>query len=77
MPKSQCSQKQGRCPAARDALRLAAAMLEAGDNSKEDYDKWRYHYPEFDAPQKRAKVMSQRLSDLLVEAQKSPNISEE
>ncbi len=59
------------------AWRQAAAMLEAGDNSKEDYDKWRYHYPEFDAPQKRAKVMSQRLSDLLVEAQKSPNISEE
>ena len=26
----------------------AAAMLEAGEISKEDYDKWRYHYPEFD-----------------------------
>ena len=30
----------------------AAAMLEAGEISKEDYDKWRYHYPEFDRTQK-------------------------
>ena len=44
----------------------AAAMLEAGEISKEDYDKWRYHYPEFDATQKWAKVMSQRLSDTLL-----------
>ena len=43
-----------------------AAMLEAGEISKEDYDKWRYHYPEFDATQKWAKVMSQRLSDTLL-----------
>ena len=59
----------------KDATRLqemlcswqqAAAMLEAGEISKEDYDKWRYHYPEFDATQKWAKVMSQRLSDTLL-----------
>ena len=59
----------------KDAARLhemlcswqqAAAMLEAGEISKEDYDKWRYHYPEFDATQKWAKVMSQRLSDTLL-----------
>ena len=39
----------------KDAARLhemlcswqqAAAMLEAGEISKEDYDKWRYHYPD-------------------------------
>ena len=59
------------------AWRQVSAMLEAGEISKEDYDKWRYHYPEFDATQKRAKVMSQRLSDLLVEALKSPDTSEE
>ena len=59
------------------AWRQATAMLEAGEISKKDYDKWRYHYPEFDATQKRAKVMSQRLSDLLVEALKSPDTSEE
>ena len=60
----------------KDAARLhemlcswqqAAAMLEAGEISKEDYDKWRYHYPEFDVTQKRTKVMSQGLSDLLVD----------
>ena len=42
-------------------------MLDAGELSKEDYDKWRYHYPEFGATQKRTKVISQRLSDLLVD----------
>ena len=35
-----------------------AAMLEAGEISKEDYDKWRYHYPEFDATQKWVKTPS-------------------
>ena len=35
--------------------------------SKEDYDKWRYHYPEFDTTQTWAKVPSQALSDTLVE----------
>jgi len=58
----------------KDAARLhemlcswqqAAAMLEAGEISKEDYDKWRYHYPEFDTTQKRGKVMSQGLNELL------------
>ena len=60
----------------KDAARLhetlcawhqAAAMLEAGEISKEDYDKWRYYYPEFDATQKQAKIMSQGLSDLLIQ----------
>ena len=59
----------------KDAARLhemlcswqqAAAMLEAGEISKEDYDKWRYYYPEFDATQKQVKIMSQGLSDLLI-----------
>lgn len=44
-----------------------AAKLEAGEITKEDYDNWRYHYPEFDATQKRVKVMSQGLSDMLVD----------
>ena len=51
----------------KDAARLhemlcswqqAAAMLEAGEISKEDYDRWRYHYPEFDATQKWVKTPS-------------------
>ena len=45
----------------------AAAMLEVDEISKEDYDKWRYHYPEFDGAQKRTKVMYQVLGDMIVD----------
>ena len=45
-------------------------MLEAGEISKEDYDKWRYHYPEFDRTQKRKKTLSQKLSKIMVETLK-------
>ena len=48
------------------AWRQAAAMLATGQISQEYYDNWRYHYPEFDATQKRAKVPSQSLMDDLV-----------
>lgn len=60
----------------KDAARLhemlcsrqqAAAMLEACKISKEDYDKWRYHYPEFDKTKCWAKVPSQELSNLPVQ----------
>ena len=60
----------------KDAARLhemlcswqqAAAMLEAGEISKEYYDKWRYHYPEFDKSQTYVKMPSQELSDMLVD----------
>ena len=36
--------------------REQAAKLEAGEISREDYDRWRYHYPEYDGSQIRAKV---------------------
>ena len=45
--------------------REQAAKLEAGDISKEDYDKWRYHYPEFDKALTYVKVPSENLSGLL------------
>lgn len=48
--------------------REQAAKLEAGESTKEDYDRWRYRYPEFDTTQRWAKVPSQGLSDMLVEA---------
>ncbi len=32
--------------------------------SREEYDRWRYYYPEFDKSQKIAEVMSQELSDI-------------
>ena len=47
--------------------REQAAKLEAGEISQEEYDRWRYHYPEFDTTQVWAKVPSQELSDALVE----------
>ena len=40
--------------------------LENGEISKEEYDEWRYKYPELDTYQKRAKVPSQELSDYLL-----------
>ena len=38
------------------AWREQAAKLEAGEISQEDYDRWRYHYPEHDSSQIHAKV---------------------
>lgn len=52
------------------AWRQATAMLEAGEITQEQYDNWRYHYPEFDNTQKWVKVMSQGLSDMLIESLK-------
>ncbi len=54
----------------KDAARLhemlcswqqTASRLEAGEISKEDYDKWRYHYPEFDKAQAYVKMPPQDL----------------
>ncbi len=42
-----------------------AAKLEAGEITQEDYDKWRYRYPELDTTQRWVKVPSQKLSDML------------
>jgi diphthamide synthase (EF-2-diphthine--ammonia ligase) len=50
------------------AWKEQAAQLAAGEITKEDYDRWRYHYPEFDTTQCWSKVPSQELSDALVEA---------
>ena len=53
------------------AWRQAAAMLKAGEITQEDYDRWRYKYPEFDTSGHWHKaVPSQALSDMLVEASK-------
>ena len=45
-----------------------AQKLEAGEITKEEYDQWRYNYPKFDTTQHWAKVPSQELSDLLIDA---------
>ncbi len=44
--------------------REQAAKFEAGEISKEDYDKWRYCYPEFDKTECWVKVPLQGLSNL-------------
>lgn len=48
------------------AWRKEKAKLESEQITKEEYDKWRYRYPEFDTTQRWAKVPSQELSDWLV-----------
>lgn len=49
------------------AWREQAAKLEAGEITKEEYDRWRYHYPEYDTTRIWAKVIPQGLSDMLVD----------
>ena len=45
-----------------------AGKLEAGEITREDYDRWRYNYPKYDTTRKWVKVPSKELSDFLVEA---------
>ena len=52
------------------AWRQAAAVLKAGEISQEDYDRWRYRYPEFSNTLGWVKSISQGLSDMLVDALK-------
>lgn len=47
-----------------------AAKLKTGEITKEEYDQWRYRYPEFDRTQRQAKTPSQGLSDLFTKALK-------
>ena len=49
------------------------AKLESGEISQEEYDNWRYNYPEMDTSEFRAKVPSQELSDELIKALKKEN----
>ena len=53
--------------------RQAAAMLKAGEITQEEYDRWRYRYPEFDTTMRWAKVPSQALSDMLLEGLNDAN----
>ena len=50
------------------AWQQTADKLKAGEITQEEYDCWRYRYPEFDTTQRWAKVPSQALSDMLVES---------
>ena len=55
------------------AWQQRAAKLECGEISQEEYDNWRYNYPELDTSEIRAKVPSQELSDELIKALKKEN----
>ena len=55
------------------AWQQMAAKLESGEISQEEYDNWRYKYPELDTSEIRAKVPSQELSDDLIKALKKEN----
>ena len=50
-----------------------AAKLESGEIRQEEYDNWRYNYPELDTSEIRAKVPSLELSDELIKALKKEN----
>ena len=45
-----------------------SAKYKSGEISKEDYDKWRYNYPQFDADGGFVKVPSKEFSDSMTEA---------
>ena len=50
-----------------EAWKEQSAKLAAGEISREEYDRWRYHYPDHDTSGQWHKVMpSQGLSDMLV-----------
>ena len=52
------------------AWKEQATLLRSGDITKDDYDAWRYRYPEKDTRNIWAKVPSKELSDALLEGLK-------
>ena len=51
-----------------NAWAAAAEKYRAGEISRDDYDRWRYNYPQYDDTQITARVPSRELSDALVKA---------
>ena len=43
-------------------------MLRSGEITQEEYDRWRYYYPQYDDTLITAKVPFQELSDAMVKA---------
>lgn len=48
-----------------------AEKLRNGNINREDYDKWRYNYPQYNETFSYVKVPSQQLSDMIVETLKT------
>ena len=51
-----------------NAWAAAAEKYLAGEISRDEYDRWRYNYPQYDDTQITARVPSRELSDALVKA---------
>ena len=47
-----------------------SALLEKGEITKEEYDQWRYKYPELETSKQWRKALPQNLSDFLTDALK-------
>ena len=52
------------------AWAAVAEKYRAGEISKDDYDKWRYNYPQYDETQIWGRVPSRKLSNTMVKASK-------
>ncbi len=50
------------------AWQKEAEKYRAGEISKEDYDKWRYNYPEYDISKTWIKLPPKEISDVIVKA---------
>lgn len=59
-----------------ESWQTQSAKLQAGEITKEEYDEWRYKYPEYETSHHFAKVIPQGLSDMLVEAMKQEEAQE-
>ena len=59
------------------AWRSQAEKLESEEITKEEYDEWRYKYPELDTSHHWAKVIPQELSDMLIEEMKKEEKQEQ
>ena len=51
-----------------NAWAAAAEKYRAGELTRDEYDRWRYNYPQYDDTQITARVPSRELSDALVKA---------
>ena len=52
------------------AWATVAEKYRVGEINRDDYDKWRYYYPQYDDTQITARVPSQELSDAMINALK-------
>ena len=62
--------KQGPISELVCAWAAVAEKYLVGEINRDDYDKWRYYYPQYDDTQITARVPSQELSDAMINALK-------